>query len=432
VVASIRDVALSAPRGIDVLLFVMRHARITDDAIARLIYVTEYLWGKECLLNLYIVVTHASRFVVRPDEAEAWIERQAEMNWRFRHIYGLVGNNPNRFIFVDNPDPQSEEPNIEGRQAASRDALMKVLALHPRDVVPPFTHAMMKSAATKTEQEIRELEVRTKEENDLGREDSSEDPKEEVGRADADVSGPKRHKKAAKTPKAPQTEVDKTVANLREKRAQARRRREEAEQALRKKLEEVKASAEFQEEAASSAREATLRFAKTYEMQAEPGKTPQGGTVNPVAACKRMVGGLTQAFGRRLRSSTASTSSKQESPYVEPAPSAQPMDDVQSLQDMDIHVDNILATLRKTLKGSCRECFERYSGAAATLSPIGFQLFLAEVDPPIKGVSAGHLWRRGDKNCDGQLDFKEFQALFGGPSSSSHGSKKAPSGSDRT
>ena len=31
--------------------------------LCRLIYATEYLWGTECLLNLYIVVTYASRYV---------------------------------------------------------------------------------------------------------------------------------------------------------------------------------------------------------------------------------------------------------------------------------------------------------------------------------------------------------------------------------
>merc|ERR1719498_2381837 len=47
VVTSIRDVALSAIGGVDVLLYVMKNTRITDDAIMRLIYVTEYLWGSE-------------------------------------------------------------------------------------------------------------------------------------------------------------------------------------------------------------------------------------------------------------------------------------------------------------------------------------------------------------------------------------------------
>ena len=82
--------ALSAPHGVDAMVFVMRSGRITDDVIARclsckhsshiqyvaqvrrtttgtwycrLIYATEYLWGTECLLNLYIVVTYGSRYV---------------------------------------------------------------------------------------------------------------------------------------------------------------------------------------------------------------------------------------------------------------------------------------------------------------------------------------------------------------------------------
>merc|ERR1711870_55508 len=122
VAASIRDVALSAPNGIDVLMYVMRNARITDDAIARLIYVTEYLWGHECLLNLYIVVTYASRYLASRSDANAWIQRQVEINWRFKHIYSIVGNNPNRFVFIDNPDPSSGEPNLEDRYFASRTA----------------------------------------------------------------------------------------------------------------------------------------------------------------------------------------------------------------------------------------------------------------------------------------------------------------------
>ena len=39
------------------------HAHLLGMACDRLIYATEYLWGTECLLNLYIVVTYASRYV---------------------------------------------------------------------------------------------------------------------------------------------------------------------------------------------------------------------------------------------------------------------------------------------------------------------------------------------------------------------------------
>lgn len=161
VVASIRDVALSAVNGVDAMCFVMRNARITDDAIARLIYVTEYLWGSNCLLNLYVIVTFASKYLASRKEANEWIERQVELNWRFKHIYELVGRNPYRFLFVDNPSTDSGEPNIEERQAASRKALMTAFIQHPRDVIPPFTHSVMEKARRLVEEQKKEVERAT-------------------------------------------------------------------------------------------------------------------------------------------------------------------------------------------------------------------------------------------------------------------------------
>ena len=158
VVASIRDVALSAVNGVDAMCFVMRNARITDDAIARLIYVTEYLWGTECLLNLYVIVTFASRYLANREDANQWIDRQVELNWRFKHIYDLVGQNPYRFIFIDNPSIDSGEPNVEERQAASKRALMTAFVKHPRDVIPPFTHAVMQKAKQLVAEQQAEVE----------------------------------------------------------------------------------------------------------------------------------------------------------------------------------------------------------------------------------------------------------------------------------
>ena len=101
----------------------MRNARITDDYITRLIYVTEFLWGPECLLNLYILITFAPKYLKSRAEANAWINRQVEINWRFKHIFSIVGNNPNRFIFVDNPDLESGELGIEDRRQAFANAI---------------------------------------------------------------------------------------------------------------------------------------------------------------------------------------------------------------------------------------------------------------------------------------------------------------------
>ncbi|CAE8641731.1 unnamed protein product [Polarella glacialis] len=158
VVAHIQDVALSAPNGIDVLLLVLRNARITDDTIARITYATEYLWGRQCLLNLYVVITFAApKYLISKAEAHTWINRQVEINWRFKHIFSLVGNNPNRFIFVDNPDAESMEPGWEQRRAASRRAVMRALCLHPRDVIPPFTSSIMKRARGMMQAENKDL-----------------------------------------------------------------------------------------------------------------------------------------------------------------------------------------------------------------------------------------------------------------------------------
>mmetsp|Transcript_54861 Transcript_54861/g.102957 ORF Transcript_54861/g.102957 Transcript_54861/m.102957 type:complete len:613 (-) Transcript_54861:150-1988(-) len=153
VVASLRDAVESAKDGVDILAYVMQNARITDDAIMRLIYVTECLWGQECLPNLYVVVTRASKYAHGREEADAWIQRQVEVSWRFKYIYSIVGNDPKKFIFIDNPGPNSGEPGIENRRKASRDALMKMCSLHQRDAISPLTQELLKPVHEVTQNE---------------------------------------------------------------------------------------------------------------------------------------------------------------------------------------------------------------------------------------------------------------------------------------
>merc|ERR1711920_709881 len=93
------------------------------------------------------------------------------------HIYSIVGNNPNRFIFVDNPDPESGEPNIEERHYESRFAMMKTLVMHPRDVVPPFTQETMKRAQDLTQAERKELKDKEQEVQRLQQELEEKAPK---------------------------------------------------------------------------------------------------------------------------------------------------------------------------------------------------------------------------------------------------------------
>ena len=276
VVASIRDVALSAVNGVDAMCFVMRNARITDDAIARLIYVTEYLWGSECLLNLYVIVTFASKYLASREEANEWIERQVELNWRFKHIYELVGRNPYRFLFVDNPSADSGEPSIEERQTASRRALMNAFIQHPRDVIPPFTHKVMEKARCLVEAQKKEVEKATEKFAQL-----------HAAKVEREK---KRRKSTTKRNSKRQITAGTEAVQL------ALEEKKKAQMSLTEALMKVRSDADFQREVAMEAELATIRFGQDFDVPdsestknsttpGTPGSTP---AQNPVQACKRM------------------------------------------------------------------------------------------------------------------------------------------------
>merc|ERR1719190_137105 len=56
VVRSLRDTALEASAGIDALIFVLKKERVTAVEQETLAYVTQLLFGPDCLPNLYMVV----------------------------------------------------------------------------------------------------------------------------------------------------------------------------------------------------------------------------------------------------------------------------------------------------------------------------------------------------------------------------------------
>lgn len=136
VAMGIRDVCLSAPSGIDMIVYVMKLGRITNQCLARLIYVTQYLWGNESLLNLYVVVTCAPRYLQSQEAGVEWIHAQAEQDVRFQHLFMLVGRNPSRFVFVENPPIEKKSKwarEIEEKRALSYRSLFQNLCGHPRD-----------------------------------------------------------------------------------------------------------------------------------------------------------------------------------------------------------------------------------------------------------------------------------------------------------
>mmetsp|Transcript_96462 Transcript_96462/g.268048 ORF Transcript_96462/g.268048 Transcript_96462/m.268048 type:complete len:548 (+) Transcript_96462:107-1750(+) len=404
VVASIRDVALSAPNGIDVLLFVMRNVRITDDAIARLIYATEHLWGSECLLNLYIVVTCASRYLNSKEEALAWIDRQVEINWRFKHIYKIVGENPNRFVFVDNPDANSGEPNWKERQLASREALMRTLALHPRDAVPPFRIKMM--------QRVQELAGKSNE----------EDPKqvEAQGKKSQQKKSPKKKPRSSTGTLKRSTTTDTLATEFEVKMSQLA-----TAKIMTHILAEARADAGLQAEAARDVEVATLRFYQRYEhlapragAEADAG-AGMGATRVPAEAvpdglrqaCKRMA---TTLLARR--SSTKSADGLASGSRTSSISARVAADAETEKESNERALNDILVHVRGVLESSPAETFHRLDKmGVGAISPLDFTKFLRATKPGIRHHHVGGLWRRADLNCDGQLDLKEFCTLLRPP-----------------
>lgn len=196
VAMGIRDVCLSAPSGIDMIIYVMKLGRITDQCLARLIYVTQYLWGNESLLNLYIVVTCAPRYLQSQEAAFEWIQNQAEQDQRFSHLFMLVGQNPSRFVFVENPPVDTSTKwaqEIEEKRTLSYRSMFQTIRDHPRDLVPPFTQAMMKQVQVAVKEEREELNEK----------------QQEVARIQKELRDrPKRRAKAASKPPGPKVGTD--------------------------------------------------------------------------------------------------------------------------------------------------------------------------------------------------------------------------------
>mmetsp|Transcript_49754 Transcript_49754/g.144370 ORF Transcript_49754/g.144370 Transcript_49754/m.144370 type:complete len:554 (+) Transcript_49754:97-1758(+) len=408
VVASIRDVALSAPGGVDVLLFVMRNARITDEAIARLIYATEYLWGSQCLLNLYIVVTHASRYLASKEEAKAWIDRQVEINWRFRHIYKIVGENPNRFIFIDNPDPKSGEPNLEDRRGASREAVMRMLCLHPVDAIPPFTFSVMERAKELTSRERAEHQ-------------------EELHSADSDRSRSKPSRQKRPLKQKPSQSSD---TPFRTGLDEAGKHQGVVAMGMRQALLKAKADETLQLEANREVVNATLRFRQRWETESEADAgagSPQG--VKPVAsgnstpvpeslrqACKRFASFVMSRALTKKGSSKVSIQSSSADSAAEgsKADNGQPAAELVHSESWECVLNDILAHVRSNLEESSRVVFFKLDKmGTGAITPMEFTQFLRAHMPGIRHEHIGGLWRRADLNCDGQLDLKEFSILFG-------------------
>lgn len=384
VVANIRDVALSAPNGVDCLFYVMRNARITDDAISRLIYVTEYLWGDDSLLNLYIVVTNAARYANNRADADEWIKRQVEINWRFKHIFGIVGNNLNRFVFVDNPDPDSGERLIEERREKSHEAVFKALCQHPRDAVPPFTQAMMKQVAEMTKVEREVLDEKEKEVQRLQNEVNAVSKKTKA-------SAKKKGKKVVAVEQSGhKTQADETLELYLK---QAKEDLLVAEKTMKAKLDQVKSDKNFQEQARAQAESATLRFSRDF-------KDKEG---EKAQAAGRAISALSRRIfsGQSTSSKSAAAAASAAAPVEEEKPTEEQLKAI--LNKIQTSVTESPANLYTSLGG--------WVGAGA-LAPMVFTKFILTYAPNTSRQQIGALWWRADTNSDGQVDLTEFKDFF--------------------
>eukprot|EP00930_Biecheleria_cincta_P040880 TRINITY_DN27996_c0_g1_i1.p1 TRINITY_DN27996_c0_g1~~TRINITY_DN27996_c0_g1_i1.p1 ORF type:complete len:559 (+),score=85.23 TRINITY_DN27996_c0_g1_i1:154-1830(+) len=411
VVNSICESALSAPSGVDAVFFVLRNGRITDDMIARIIYVTQYLWGSECLLNLYVVITHAAKYVRDRKDGEAWIHRQNEINWRFRHIYSLVGNNCNRIIFVDNPDPEDGEPFAAVRVAASRRNIFRALLNHPREVIPPFTHQMMIKARELTEKTWHEVQRAEERVQQLQENAACHAP----GFGDESRNAAYANGKQSEQQGGHLNQPD-LPAQLR----QAREQKREAEKAWQNDLERVKGTEEFHQAAVEIVMEAN----KSFETGCDASSLSAGVVADPVAdthaapsersaraatkadstfeAMKRMLMSMSRVVRPKPRPKKTAAAAKSK---------------VETRDDIERAIDELSLALVKGIQDDPLQLFRKLDAEdTGLLSPITFNNFVIEVVHSPSRIQLAGLWRRADANMDGFLDQSEFCQLLTPPS----------------
>lgn len=175
VTKSLRDTALEAPTGIDALIFVLKKERVTSAEEETLLWVTQDLFGRDCLPNLYMVVTHAGRLAKDADLREPWLKEQAAASQQFASILGVLGARPEqRIAFVENADPseaEDEDDRVRAEQRRQR-ALVDIRGLLESHNAAPFVHGIMHRAGEFHAKRLEEMraELRARVESEVRRE----------------------------------------------------------------------------------------------------------------------------------------------------------------------------------------------------------------------------------------------------------------------
>lgn len=149
VIASIKKTILAVPTGVDIILLALQQGRLTDDTIVPIAHLMESLWQNTPISNLYVVFTHSSyKCANSRDACVAWIEKQVTTNWRFRYLYSMVNNDPDRMIFLDNPD--EKELDAHSKRFSSYSALLSLFASHSVQHIEPWSLPKMDTPSKQT------------------------------------------------------------------------------------------------------------------------------------------------------------------------------------------------------------------------------------------------------------------------------------------
>jgi len=287
----------------------------------------------------------------------------------------------NRFIFVDNPDPESGEKLIEERREKSHEAVFKALCQHPRDAVPPFTQAMMKQVAEMTKVEREVLDEKEKEVQRLQNEVSKK----------TKASAKKKGKKVVAVEQAgPKTQADETLELYLK---QAREDLLVAEKTMKAKLDQVKSDKNFQELSRKQAESATLRFSRDFKDKEGEKAQAAGRAIS--ALSRRIFSGQTTSKNAAVAATAAAATAEAEKPTEE-------------------QLKAILNKIRTSVTESPANLYTSLGGwvGAGALPPMVFTKFVLTHAPNTSRQQIGALWWRADTNSDGQVDLTEFKEFF--------------------
>lgn len=261
---------------------------------------------------------------------------------------------------------------------------------HPRDVIPPFTHAMMKKAQERMEATLAEVK-------------NAEEAITQLEAKAAEASNKEAMEKEMK---------------------EAKERKKKAEEAYKQEMKNIQEDEEFRRMAAQAVEEATVTFGKKYEHAdskaiesvSTAATSPEGrassfkddGKTNPIEACKRVFRALRRRFVKPKIGPTLNTPAAPAPPTPAKSP---PVAEMLRLtpDQIEASIEQIHALLIHSETQKPEQLFESLDQQGLKfLTPVQFQIWVRKACPNINPTQVGGIWRRVDTNCDGKVSREEF------------------------